>query len=400
LIYLGQDNYFAHDMTRFGGDESEIGRMLERAFVAAKWSVEVPEEGADLIARRGDLRYAIEVKAAAQPKRSQLEAMLAAAVLESRAYARDADARPLAIVRAPHVSDKMAAVLRDYMARFAKGIAWGCLDDRGRFELHGPGLEIIEPPKTAVHQLRVPAKAAPHARADLFSDLGQWLLKVLLAPRFAEKLLHVPRVDVRNAKHLAEVAGVSIPHAARQVRLLRERGFLPAGRELQLIRVTELFDLWKTASARPTMEVPAQWVLPVADSSAELRRVLAKRADVAEPRAALGLFEALSALKLKIVHGAPRHLYVERLSRVPLEELGLVQVDPGERVDVFIREPRFVETVFRGAVSEKGVAACDVIQCWLDVSQHPVRGDEQAAEIWKKVIDPALRSGAAAKVAR
>jgi hypothetical protein len=33
----------------------------------------------------------------------------------------------------------------------------------------------------------------------------------------------------------------------------------------------------------------------------------------------------------------------------------------------------------------------DIIQVWLDVSNHPARGKEQAEQIWKRVLAPFIR---------
>jgi hypothetical protein len=35
----------------------------------------------------------------------------------------------------------------------------------------------------------------------------------------------------------------------------------------------------------------------------------------------------------------------------------------------------------------------DVIQCWLDVADHPVRGAEQAERLWERVLQPHLVEG-------
>ena len=84
------------------------------------------------------------------------------------------------------------------------------------------------------------------------------------------------------------------------------------------------------------------------------------------------------------------HVYAEHISASSLEQLGLTKAEPGERVDVFVRQPRFPEAVFRGSVLAGGVPVADILQCWLDVAGHPARGAELAAEIWKQVLAPTL----------
>jgi hypothetical protein len=36
------------------------------------------------------------------------------------------------------------------------------------------------------------------------------------------------------------------------------------------------------------------------------------------------------------------------------------------------------------------VPSSDILQVWLDVSQHPSRGKEQADLIWRRVLAPAF----------
>jgi hypothetical protein len=61
-----------------------------------------------------------------------------------------------------------------------------------------------------------------------------------------------------------------------------------------------------------------------------------------------------------------------------------------QRADVYVRIPGNRESVFRGAIVKDGVPSSDIIQVWLDVSQHPSRGREQADLIWRRVLAPAM----------
>jgi hypothetical protein len=42
-------------------------------------------------------------------------------------------------------------------------------------------------------------------------------------------------------------------------------------------------------------------------------------------------------------------------------------------------------------VRHHGVPVADIVQVWLDVSNHPARGKEQAEQIWKRVLAPSIR---------
>ena len=93
--------------------------------------------------------------------------------------------------------------------------------------------------------------------ANLFSDLNQWLLKVLLAPLVSEDLLEAPRGEYRNASELAEAAQVSVMSAFRFVRQLEQDGFLDDESEtLRLVHREELMRRWQAAYLRPLPEMP------------------------------------------------------------------------------------------------------------------------------------------------
>jgi len=80
------------------------------------------------------------------------------------------------------------------------------------------------------------------------------------------------------------------------------------------------------------------------------------------------------------------HLLHEDPSPGALERLGLTMASPGERVDVFVRKPRFLEAVFRGVTSIHGVPVADILQIWLDVATHPARGEEMARHLATQVL--------------
>jgi hypothetical protein len=107
-----------------------------------------------------------------------------------------------------------------------------------------------------------------------------------------------------------------------------------------------------------------------------------------QPRVCLGLFAAAEALGLGFVLGVQPYLYVERISQDILESLGLSAKGADQQADIYVRIPGNRESVFRGAVIKDGVPSSDILQVWLDVSQHPSRGREQADLIWRRVLAP------------
>jgi hypothetical protein len=77
---------------------------------------------------------------------------------------------------------------------------------------------------------------------------------------------------------------------------------------------------------------------------------------------------------------------VEHLNPDVLGRLGLSIENADREVDVYVRIPENPESVFGAAVQRDGLPVSDILQVWLDVSNHPVRGKAQAAEIQKKVL--------------
>ena len=395
-------------------DEPERAAVerLARVLREAGWRVDVEPAAAarhrpDLLAVRGRMRYVVEVKAVREARRPLIEAMFANAILQARAYAAGLRGRPLAVIAAPRISPRVAAELGDYARRFAPDVAWGFLDAGATLELHGEGLEGVRARPAA----RAARRTDPlsRRRAHPLTDLGQWMLKVLLAPRLAPEHLAAPRADVVSASHLARLASVSLPSAARFLEALRELGHLDRGRrEVRVVRVDELLQAWRAVSAGHAEEVRARWLIPARDNAAQLARVVGggARSDAMAPgtaapgafsrvpalgsRVCLGLFAASARLGFRFVHGAPLHIFLEDVSRRTLEDLGLAPAGAGQGFDVVVRRPAFPEAVFRSCVVRDGVAAADLLQCWLDVSGHPARGQELADRIWRRVLAPRL----------
>ena len=382
-------------------DERIRARLVE-AFNSGAWKVlGAPRSTAakvqsDLVVRSGRRKYAVALKTAREARRSDLEGQLAVAILQSRKRAHELGAMPLALVGGPSLSEKLLATLREFAERYGDGIAWGAVDASGIVEMHGPGLERVRGIASGATR---PTALKGSKRFDPFSDRCQWLLKILLSPRLPERLrlrgADGATVDTstRNALALSRLGGVSLAVTSRLVNHLRSSGHLAEGTPLRLLRVEKLLDDWQAASRKRPLEVPARWLFPVRDSGAKLRKTLRRHVQQRGRRASLGLFAACDSLGFPLVTGVVPHAYIEKITASELDALGLAPCRPGEAPDVFVRQPRFPESVFRGVQLRDEVPVSDVIQCWLDVSDHPARGPEMAAHLWKSVLTPALRSG-------
>ena len=369
------------------GAVDAVLRRLGEALGAVGWRLEgLGKHDTPLRLCRGKQRLLLEVRHALESRRPILKALLADAILSGRAKAGHGE-RVLALVIAPAISKATAGALDAYAAEVAPGQPFGYADERGYVRLRGGELDQVKREATEVGE-GPPAAARPR---DLFSDVNQWLLKVLLAGEVSENLISVPRWTGGSAAELSRMARVSLPAAWRIQTGLRASGHL--GDKGRAVRVVDLLARWRAAVERPQAEIAAVWTLPGRSPLERFKRQLADQPEGSEPIACLGLFSACESLGLGHVRGAPTHLYVRKSQLKHLEQLGLVPAERGQPGDVVVRVARWPEATFRSVVRPEGVPVADVLQCWLDVSVHPARGAEQAAFLWKRVLGQALTGG-------
>jgi hypothetical protein len=353
--------------------------LLADIFEQAGWHIERhPKRELDMIVRRPDgVVYAIEVKAAIEGRADRLLPLFSQAVLQS-IHGAGANAAPLAVVAAPKISQGAAKQILEFAAHYAPDAAAGVIDFEGLRLFRGPHLEGLN--AEALRKSSI--VKSPRVSGHLFSDLNQWMLKVLLAPEVREELLSAPRGQYRNASQLARAGNVSVMSAFRFVQQLKDEGFLSeSGPYLNLVRRDELFRRWQASAVRSIKEVPMRFLLK-GDTRSQLRKMLDSG------RACLALFAAAEALKLGFVEGVPPYVYVERIQPSNLATWKNLRLcEPGERPDLVLRQAPSPQSVFRGLVRPNGMAASDVLQVWLDVSSHPSRGREQAELIRKRVLN-------------
>lgn len=350
------------------------------------WAVAAREAGpepADLRAKKADRHYSIEVKYAPEGRADRLVPLWAQAWLQA-VHAAAPPHRPCAVVvarqLAPSVAEQLVRFARDHVPDAAGGVLG--LDGVARF--FGPGLEavrgatVVEPPPRA----KLPA--AGHALR--FSDVEQWLIKVLLAADLPDGMLNAPRDRYRSARQLALAAGLPEMSAARTVRALRHEGFLEnRDGHLTVVRRRALAERWSAAvAARQPAELHLRALFD--GSGVEVRRALDGRAD-----ACLALFAAAEARGFGFVQGVPTHVYVPSLSHEELARWpGMVLAQPHERPQVVLRQPRTPRSVFGCMTPVDGVPCADVLQLWLDVAAHPTRGREQADLVRRRALHRAL----------
>jgi len=361
--------------------------LLAALFEKAGWQVRHHpggDAGRDLVVRRKGIEYAVQIKAAPEGRADRLVPLFAQAALES-SRAAGQKATPLAVVAAPRISPRAAEQVMKFAERYAPDAGAGVIDFEGLAMFRGPHLDQMDAPGNT---LPVSVRRSVHESGQFFSDLNQWMLKVLLAPEMPEALLSAPRGQYRNASQLARAANVSVMSAFRFVQQLQREGYLhESAPHLDLVRRKDLFGRWQALSARSPREVPMRFVLP-GDQQAQLRRMLGSG------RACLALFAAADALGLGFVDGVPPYVYVQRIH--PADLAAWKHLRPcasGEPPDLIVRQAPAPQSVFRGLVRPEGMAACDVFQVWADVAAHPSRGREQADLIRRRVLDRVIEGG-------
>ena len=359
-------------------------------FESEGWKVlanEPSSTGLDLVVRRRGKRYGVVLKATSEGRADRVIPLLCQAVLEARAYTlQSRGSIPLAVVHVDHAPRALVANVMAFAQEFAAEVAVGFVSAEGASEFLGEGLEGLN--VSAPFRPRQ-VKGTQIRTDNLFSDLNQWMLKVLLAPELPEGMLNAPRGRYRNGVELARAAQVSAMTASRFLQQLRRERFLLESQEfLTLVQREELFERWSSVAPYGTPDVPARFLANI-QIGERVQELLNK----VEGDACLGLFAAADGLRVGHVSGVPRCICVRHMPRFNLATPGsnpwnALQPFPKEAPHVLLRVARFPESTFRGAVRRDGVMVADVIQVWLDVLNHPTRGQEQAGHIFRKVLRP------------
>jgi hypothetical protein len=360
-----------------------------------------------IIFERSGQIYVVEVKYCPEGRRDRVIPLVALAILQLRKHADSIPGHPNCVVMVVtnNISELVVEQVKYFAREHAPNMAVGVLDFQGFRSFAGHGFEKFNSESSRGRNVHLSSRSP--ISPQLFSDLNQWMLKVLLAPRIPESYLSAPRGYYQGASQLARASRVSTMSAFRFIKQFAKEGFLkqePAG--LRLVRKKELIERWLAANQRTAPEIAGRWLphggkdtLPnqlcsyvSADDKSPSKFPRASKAEFStrQPRACLGLFAAADALGIGINRGVQPSLYMERAEPNALESLGLSANGLEQNADVYIRIPRIRESVFRGVVFNEGVPACDILQVWLDVANYPSRGEGHATLIWEKFLAPVL----------
>jgi len=390
--------------------EAQFEHLLADLFRQAGWQVvrrpnqNSDEMQADFVVNAGDKKYVIELKRSAEGRRDRLIPLVSQAILQAQAAARrfSEHAVPVAVVAATRVPDSVAKQVKKFAIDHAPDVGIGVIDSEGLRAFAGHGLEALNAERSVSPRINVSARSRPSLH--LFSDLNQWMLKILLSASIPESLLSAPRGRYENASQLAQAAGVSVMSSFRLVRELSEQGFFDERQGcLRLVRIEDLMQQWLGASQRNASEIPLRWIIRGNKNqlSAAIKSCVSEVNERARPqrprkgrllgpapRICIGLFAAADLHGIGFVQGVQPHVYLERLDADVLRRLGLSAENAEQNADVYVRIPKNPEAVFRASVRRNGLPVSDILQVWLDASNHPARGKEQAEQIWRRILAP------------
>lgn len=349
---------------------------------------------ADLAAHHRGEQFMVEIKALSEGRPDRVIPLLSQAILQARSYAaREDQAKPMAVVYVERASSSLYKNVLDFAERYAPDVAVGVLSGEGLGLLKRGGADslVIDDRDEFLKQSRARRDKTPAPQSfNLFSDLNQWMLKVLLAPEIADDLLNAPRGRYHSGAELAAAANVSEMSTSRFLQQLRHEGFLDeSAGYMVLVRRDELFAHWRSAARRRPPEAPMRFLFKSA-----VEEQIAKLVNAQHGEACVGLFAAADALRLGHVSGVPPYVYVPKLPTIGSKDGGwdMVMAFSDGPPDFILRQAPSPKSIFRGAVHRDGSVFADVLQIWLDVSNHPARGQEQADFIHRKILQPLMEA--------
>jgi hypothetical protein len=176
-------------------------------------------------------KYVIQIKRSSEGRKDRLIPLVSQAILQAQEGARHLPGHTVAvaIVVANYIPDSVALQVKKFARRHAPNIAVGVMDLEGMRSFDGHGLEQFNSERPRARNTISPANRVPSPQ--LFSDLYQWMLKVLLAPSIPELYLSAPRGRYHGASQLAEAAAVSVMSAFRFIEQFRKRDFLKKNKQ-------------------------------------------------------------------------------------------------------------------------------------------------------------------------
>jgi len=370
--------------------------LADLGFVIEREPVVENGQRADLLARRGDQSYLVEVKHQVPFRREQFLGAVAHGILELRDWGKRAPGcKPLLALWVEKAKPNAAPELEAYLRRHAPDLDWLIVDAKGwrKWKIGDDQGEAAGQERESIQRWSsLPAKSNP------FAPRNQWMLKLLLLPGLEEKYWGGPRSQPASISALAEAAHVAKSHAWNLVALLERSGNLRREDDrFQFPGLRRLLEDWCAfVRLHPDRVIGAKPVHPERTFDKAVAKLLVRLARrpsaVAEPGAAeivVGGHRACHLLGLGRSNIESVRLYVDGAAEA-LKRLDLVEADEDSAI-LEIVEPKAKDSVFRGSARAEGLPVADVLQLYLDLRSSPARGVEQSDYLFERVLEPHFR---------
>jgi len=393
-----------------------------------------PRLKVDSVFRRDDKRYAVEVKFSRQ-KQLVFMHLLPRAILRLQAVKRIGSLFPILAIVLERFVLRDIQRLEEYMDLYAPDMGWLLVDEQERavfrdeekdryallhkgqvewFEGRLPDdikfsrnlaisvfdqIVLSEKPNLQVFQERSSSSSSSSSRQQLsFSDLDQWLIKTFLLSPLDEVVRYYggPSGIAENAFQLSKLADVSPMLANNWFNAMEYKGYLKRfGRKGVIpLRVEALIEEWVGRYRFSDNRIyPYRSMYPASDSGAFFNGILDHINKYEKELESLAITAHQACRFHGIKHSSARSMHIYFSGKIDniAQALELVPSDELQKADLFLVEPKYPESVFRGTLNKEGWPVCDILQCYLDLYHLPDRGREQADLIFENVISELIR---------
>ncbi len=410
-----------------------------------------PRLKVDFVLSRGNRQYAVELKSSRQMHLSFMH-LFPRAILRLQAVNRVASLLSIVAVLVDRLESRDIKRLEEYMNLYAPDMGWLLLDRqrRGVFKdqeknqyallneeqiewvknLFSDDYQFSEAQKVLLHKnakrqndseyykssARSTSSSSSYPSSSIlssisssslssskiklsFSDLEQWLIKVLLLSPLdiAHQFWGGPKGYAENAFQLSKLAGVSQMSANLWAQAMESSGYLKRiGRKNMIpLRIEALIEEWiGRYRFRDNRIYPFRSMFRVSNYDAFIGELFEEIRLNSEELGEFGITAHLACKLHEVKHSSAKsiHIYcrgdIHNVARI----LKLVPSEEERKADLFLVEPKYPKSVFGGVLKKKELPVCDILQCYLDLYYLPDRGREQAAIVYENIISRIIRS--------
>jgi hypothetical protein len=236
-----------------GGFATILTDIFRKAGLRLRRPLSVRDLGLDLVFEAKDKKYVVQLKVASEGRRDRLIPLLSQAILQAREIAQNfpEPAVPIAVVAAKRMPASVAEQIQQFAQRYAPEVGVGVIDAEGFRSFAVAGLERLDarPPGRVARNI-----ASARHLPDLFSDLNQWMLKILLGLAARKKYRRRQKAYLVNSATTFAGQRRSLPNGHSLPR--------PSGRHAATVSSRYLCSLTAKIAVRPDENVSARRSTP------------------------------------------------------------------------------------------------------------------------------------------